>query len=328
MGDIEEKIGRVMRGELLTEQECVSLCESVKAVLRKEPTVVAVRVPVTIVSDIHGQFADLLEILKVAGSPPETNLLFLGDYVDRGYRSLQVISLIFLLKLRWRDSVTVLRGNHETRSVSTVYGFIDNCRQAYGSPVVWQAFTDTFDFLPLTSVVENQIFSLHGGLSPSVDRVYPLEGQTTAESTGETRQVSIMELDRFQEVPHDGAITDICWSDPDDRCGWGISPRGAGYTFGADITAAFLRTNNLKLIVRGHQLVMEGYSWTHERQVVTLFSAPNYCYRCGNLAAVMEIDEHMKYTFLTFEAAPGQDGPSDRALLESGNIRKLPDHFL
>ncbi len=91
-------------------------------------------------------------------------------------------------------------------------------------------------------------------------------------------------------------MCDLLWSDPDDRCGWGISPRGAGYTFGQDISEAFNHNNGLTLVARAHQLVMEGYNWSQDRNVVTIFSAPNYCYRCGNQAAIMEIDEHLKYT--------------------------------
>lgn len=111
-------------------------------------------------------------------------------------------------------------------------------------------------------------------------------------------------------------MCDLLWSDPDERCGWGISPRGAGYTFGQDVSEQFNHSNGLTLIARAHQLVMEvspalpwaiiqcssplllpsqGYSWCHDQSVVTLFSAPNYCYRCGNRAAIMEIDEKMKY---------------------------------
>ena len=108
-------------------------------------------------------------------------------------------------------------------------------------------------------------------------------------------------------------MCDLLWSDPDDRCGWGISPRGAGYTFGQDISEAFNHNNGLTLVARAHQLVMDGYNWSQDRNVVTIFSgtfkyaslsllvlisfsAPNYCYRCGNQAAIMEIDEHLKYT--------------------------------
>ena len=150
-------------------------------------------------------------------------------------------------------------------------------------------------------------------------------------------------------------MCDLLWSDPDDRCGWGISPRGAGYTFGQDIAAQFNHTNGLSLVARAHQLVMEGYNWCQvcepklkwlmllgmgfhwsliricnyifhlleilqEKNVVTVFSAPNYCYRCGNLAAILEIGQNMDQNFLQFDPAPRQ--------LEPDTTRKTPDYFL
>jgi len=133
-------------------------------------------------------------------------------------------------------------------------------------------------------------------------------------------------------------MCDLLWSDPDDRCGWGISPRGAGYTFGQDISEAFNHNNALTLVARAHQLVMEGYNWSQDRNVVTIFSAPNYCYRCGNQAAIMEIDEHLKYTlsvspnlvFLTAIADISdslQFDPCPRAG-EPMVSRRTPDYFL
>jgi serine/threonine-protein phosphatase 2A catalytic subunit len=152
--------------------------------------------------------------------------------------------------------------------------------------------------------VENSVFCLHGGLSPSIDTLD-----------------SIRTLDRVQEVPHEGAMCDLLWSDPDDRNAWGISPRGAGFTFGQDISEQFNHTNGLKLVARAHQLVMEGFSWQHERNVVTIFSAPNYCYRCGNQAAIMEMDEQgQSYNFLTFEYAPRRG--------ETQVTRRTPEYFL
>ena len=120
--------------------------------------------------------------------------------------------------------------------------------------------------------MDSQIFCLHGGLSPSIDTLDHIRA-----------------LDRLQEVPHEGPMCDLLWSDPDDRGGWGISPRGAGYTFGQDISETFNHSNGLTLVSRAHQLVMEGYNWSHDRNVVTIFSAPNYCYRCGNQVSVLEV---------------------------------------
>jgi serine/threonine-protein phosphatase 2A catalytic subunit len=115
-------------------------------------------------------------------------------------------------------------------------------------------------------------------------------------------------------------MCDLLWSDPDDRTGWGISPRGAGYTFGQDISEQFNHTNGLQLVSRAHQLVMEGFSWAHDKNVVTIFSAPNYCYRCGNQAAIMEVDEQLSHKFLQFEFAPRRG--------ESSVTRRTPDYFV
>jgi serine/threonine-protein phosphatase 2A catalytic subunit len=165
----------------------------------------------------------------------------MGDYVDRGYYSLETVSLLVALKVRYKDRITILRGNHESRQITQVYGFYDECLRKYGNANVWNSFTDLFDYLPMTALVAGKIFCLHGGLSPSIDTLDQARS-----------------LDRVQEVPHEGPMCDLVWSDPDDRQGWGISPRGAGYTFGHDITDEFNRRNGLDLIARAHQLVMEG----------------------------------------------------------------------
>ena len=300
---LDRQIAELMDCKPLSEQEIKKLCDKAREILSEESNVQAVKCPVTVCGDIHGQFYDLLELFRIGGKPPETNYLFTGDYVDRGYYSVETVSLLVSLKVRYPDRVTITRGNHESRQITQVYGFYDECMRKYGNAAVWKYFTDLFDYLPLTALIENQIFCLHGGLSPSIDTLDHIRQQ-----------------DRVQEVPHEGPICDLLWSDPDERCGWGISPRGAGYTFGKDISEQFNHTNNLTLIARAHQLVMEGYNWTHERHVVTIFSAPNYCYRCGNQAAILEIDENLKYTFLQFDPAPRKSEPLP--------VKKTPDYFL
>merc|ERR1712077_6743 len=113
-------------------------------------------------------------------------------------------------------------------------------------------------------------------------------------------------IDRKQEVPHDGPMCDLLWSDPEDTQGWGVSPRGAGYLFGSDVVAQFNQANDIEMICRAHQLVMEGYKWHFNETVLTVWSAPNYCYRCGNVAAILELDEHLARNFTIFEAAPSE----------------------
>ena len=233
--------------------------------------------PITIVGDIHGQFYDLKELLRVGGDVPDTNYLFMGDFVDRGFYSVETFLLLLAIKARYPDRVQLIRGNHESRQITQVYGFYDECLRKYGSVNVWRYCTDVFDYLTLSALVEGKVLTVHGGLSPSINNLD-----------------QIRTIDRKQEVPHDGAMCDLLWSDPEDIDGWGLSPRGAGYLFGGDVVQQFNTTNQIDLISRSHQLVMEGYKSMFNDTLVTVWSAPNYCYRCGNVASILELDEHLQ----------------------------------
>lgn len=302
--NVEAWISKLTAGAALAELEVKSLCELARQILMKESNVQPVPAPVTLCGDIHGQWQDLMELFRVGGPAPDTNYLFMGDYVDRGYHSVETISILVCLKVRYPSRVFILRGNHESRQITQVYGFYDECFRKYGSPEVWKMFTDLFDFLPLSAVVADSTFCVHGGLSPSADTLDHIRA-----------------LDRHQEVPHEGLMCDFLWSDPEEIEGWGISPRGAGYLFGGDIVEMFNKTNGLDLIARSHQLVMEGHKSQFNGQLVTVWSAPNYCYRCGNVASILEIDEYLKRNFLTFDAAPRRG--------ESGSVAlRTPDYFL
>ncbi|PPS07769.1 hypothetical protein GOBAR_AA12873 [Gossypium barbadense] len=329
--NLDKQISQLMQCKPLSEQEIKLLCDKAKEILRDESNVQPVKSPVTICGDIHGQFHDLAELFRIGGKCPDTNYLFMGDYVDRGYYSVETVTLLVAIKARYPQRITILRGNHESRQITQVYGFYDECLRKYGTANVWKTFTDLFDYFPLTALpvkspvticgdihgqfhdlaelfriggkVESEIFCLHGGLSPAIETLD-----------------NIRNFDRVQEVPHEGPMCDLLWSDPDDRCGWGISPRGAGYTFGQDISEQFNHKNSLKLIARAHQLVMEGFNWGHEQNVVTIFSAPNYCYRCGNMASILEVDDCKAHTFIQFEPAPRRGEPDV--------TRRTPEYFL
>ncbi|EDQ91891.1 uncharacterized protein MONBRDRAFT_21183 [Monosiga brevicollis MX1] len=301
--DLDAQIEQIRSGKQLDEQQIKLLCEKAKEILSQESNVREVSCPVTVCGDVHGQFYDLLELFRIGGEVPHTNYLFMGDYVDRGYFSVEAVTLLVALKVRYPERISILRGNHESRQITQVYGFYDECLRKYASPAVWTYFTDLFDFLPLTGLVERQIFCLHGGLSPQA---------TTLDA--------IRDMDRFQEVPHEGPMCDLLWSDPDDRAGWNVSPRGAGFNFGKTVSEEFNRTNGLRIIARAHQLVMEGFNWSHDRNVVTIFSAPNYCYRCGNQGGIMELDDTLNYSFLQYDPAPRPQGFHKQP--------RAPDYFL
>ncbi|KAH9607228.1 hypothetical protein KSS87_021292 [Heliosperma pusillum] len=284
MSDLDKQIEQLKRCEPLKESEVKALCLKAMEILVEESNVQRVDAPVTICGDIHGQFYDVKELFKVGGDCPKTNYLFLGDFVDRGFYSVETFLLLLALK---------------------VYGFYDECLRKYGSVNVWRYCTDIFDYLSLSALIENKVFGVHGGLSPSM---------TTLDQ--------IRAIDRKQEVPHDGAMCDLLWSDPDDAVdGWGMSPRGAGYLFGATIVSQFNHANNVDYICRAHQLVMEGFKWMFNEQIVTVWSAPNYCYRCGNVAAILELDENLTKKFRVFHAAPqeARGAPAKRP---------APDYFL
>merc|ERR1712093_705194 len=169
--DLDECIAQLYKKNLLAESLIEAICAKAKEMLMKESNVVHISAPVTVVGDIHGQFFDMLEIFKIGGFCPDTNYLFLGDYVDRGLFSVETISLLVCLKLRYPQRVHLIRGNHESRGVTQSYGFYTECSRKYGNANVWHYFTDMFDFLTLSVVINDQIFCVHGGLSPSIHSI-------------------------------------------------------------------------------------------------------------------------------------------------------------
>jgi serine/threonine-protein phosphatase PP1-1 len=178
---------------------------------------------------------------KVEGSGHQ-NFIFLGDFVDRGYFSLETFTLLMCLKAKYPDRITLVRGNHESRQITQVYGFYEECQQKYGNASVWKSCCQVFDFLILAAVVDGRVLCVHGGLSPEI------------RTLDQIRVVA-----RAQEIPHEGAFCDLVWSDPEEVDTWAVSPRGAGWLFGDKVAKEFNSVNDLTLIARAHQLVNEGY---------------------------------------------------------------------
>lgn len=302
--DIDKYIKLLKDGQCLPERDLRMVCEKVKEILIEESNVQPVSAPVTVCGDIHGQFYDLLELFRTGGEIPDTNYIFIGDFVDRGFNSVETFELLLCLKLKYPGNVTLLRGNHESRQITLVYGFFDEIVRKYGNANPWKYCTDVFDYLGLAAVIEGKILCIHGGLSPDIKTLD-----------------HIRTIERKVEIPHDGPFCDLMWSDPEDIETWQMSPRGAGWLFGNKVTKEFNHLNGLELVARAHQLVQEGYKyWFPEKSLVTVWSAPNYCYRCGNVASIMKINEDLEREFLIFNAVPESS--------KSVNPRNVLPYFL
>ena len=362
---------------IIPEPQVREICHKARELLIEEANVVQVDAPVTICGDIHGQFHDLMELFRVGGDVPDTNYLFMGDFVDRGFYSLESFLLLLCLKVRYPDRMTLIRGNHESRQITTVYGFYDECLRKYGSANVWRYCCEVFDYLALGALILGTSATLGPSVGEPAQNIDPPDEDTEIEIMDSRNQVTarfprnrrqmfdkdtlgssepgspsrqdvtmsnsaqmsssqpdsggavlcvhgglsplidsvdrIRVLDRKQEVPHEGAMCDLLWSDPDEIDGWGLSPRGAGFLFGADVVKKFNHLNDLSLIARAHQLVMEGFKEMFDSTIVTVWSAPNYCYRCGNVAAILELGEDVT-----------NGGIVSRSNGDAGRIASLP----
>ncbi|CAD7964792.1 unnamed protein product [Amoebophrya sp. A120] len=223
----------------------------------------------TVCGDVHGQYYDLLNIFSLNGFPSETNpYLFNGDFVDRGSFSIEVILALFAWKLCYPDKVHLARGNHETRNMNKLYGFEGETRNKFDVQL-YNLFCETFCYLPLCHVLNKEIFIVHGGLF-SADNV-------TIED--------LEKEDRIGEPPDSGRIVEMLWSDPGPLPGRYPSKRGVGVAFGHDVTDNFLKTNDLSMVVRSHEMKDEGYELEHNGKLCTIFSAPNYCDQMKNKGA-------------------------------------------
>ncbi|CAI2354837.1 unnamed protein product [Caenorhabditis sp. 36 PRJEB53466] len=266
--------------QLFVEKELIELCFRAREHFWKNNVKLELEAPVKICGDIHGQYEDLLALLELNGWPPETRYLFLGDYVDRGPFSIEVISLLFAFQILHPDKVFLLRGNHESRPVNMQYGFYLECRKRF-SIALYDAFQLAFYCMPLCAVVSKKIICMHGGISEDLVDLRQLE-----------------KVERPCDIPDIGVIADLTWADPETEIeGYAESMRGAGRVFGANAVRNFLALHNLELVVRAHQVVMDGYQFFANKQLVTVFSAPSYCGQMDNAAAVMNVDADLVCSF-------------------------------
>jgi serine/threonine-protein phosphatase PP1 catalytic subunit len=264
----------------LKESSIRYLCNLTKQILISQPVYLELEAPLNVCGDIHGQFYDLLRLFECGGYPPTSNYLFLGDYIDRGKFSLECICLLMCFKIKYPENFFLLRGNHECASINKMYGFYDECKRRC-SVKLWKTFTDVFNVLPITAMIEDRILCMHGGLSPDLQSIDQLKLIT-----------------RPTDIPDNGMLCDLLWSDPDSQVeGWGPNDRGVSVTFNSAIVDKFLTTHDLDLICRAHQVVQDGYEFFADRKLITVFSAPNYCDDFENAAGMIVIDENLMCSF-------------------------------
>ncbi|AQK55408.1 Serine/threonine-protein phosphatase PP1 [Zea mays] len=223
----------------LSESEIKQLCAAAKEIFLQQPNLLELEAPIKICGDVHGQYSDLLRLFDYGGYPPQANYLFLGDYVDRGKQSLETICLLLAYKVKYPENFFLLRGNHECASVNRIYGFYDECKRRF-SVKLWKTFTDCFNCLPVSALIDEKILCMHGGLSPELNKLE-----------------QILNLNRPTDVPDTGLLCDLLWSDPSNEAtGWAINDRGVSFTFGPDKVSEFLEKHDLDLICRAHQVVV------------------------------------------------------------------------
>ncbi|OMJ88575.1 hypothetical protein SteCoe_9437 [Stentor coeruleus] len=276
-----KKEGRVAKSDALI------ILRQAAETFRKEKTLIELRYPVIVVGDIHGQFFDLLKLLDMAGDVASNKYLFLGDYVDRGSFSVEVLMVLYTLKLNFPQNVHMIRGNHECRQMTTFFNFRAECLFKYDLEF-YETACETFDMMALACIINKKFLAVHGGISPEM---------VTLED--------ITKVNRFTEPPRQGLFCDMLWSDPvaNDT---GASPdkykvnevRGCSYFFNVNAVNTFLKRNKLLTVIRAHEAQLEGYkmhTWNGPGEfpvVITIFSAPNYCDVYNNKGAIIKFDDN------------------------------------
>ena len=275
------------------------LCFQTEVFLKKRNNVIKIDPPIYIVGDIHGNLFDLIRIFVLSRPPPSSKYLFLGDYVDRGKYSIEVVALLFALQLVYPEHIFLLRGNHEFESINCYYGFKDEVLTQHNSPDLYESFNRSFDWLPFVAIINSTIFCVHGGLSPLLNNLEQIE---TIQRPAKNYEADF--------------VADLLWSDPlIENKTYVRSNRCTGVTFGESSVKDFLEQFNMKYILRAHQCVSKGIEKFGNTNLYTIFSCSNYDESQGNFAGLLFIGEDL--TFNCYSLPPLHQIERNKALFES-----------
>jgi len=297
-------VNQLDRQFIFKKEDILLLTHECSAIVKNQPSVLKVKVPVKVFGDIHGQYQDLMRFFDLWRGPTESaqggdiesyDYLFLGDYVDRGAHSLETICLLMALKVKYPNQIHLLRGNHEDGAINRVFGFAEECEERLDDDIddsysVFKAINSFFEWLPLAGVIEDRILCLHGGIGSTLKTISDLEKlQRPVQVVHEVENI-------FQQL-----LIDVLWSDPTDNDQeMGIQndaardPNGTGYIvrYGPDRVEEFLKKNDLMMIIRGHECVMDGIERFAKGQLITVFSATDYCGKHKNAGAALFVQKN------------------------------------
>lgn len=288
-------------------EDIIQICKEAQDMMGSEPIMVRRDSPLSIFGDIHGQYSDMMRFFDLWGAPcnPEAKkglvedndrgYVFLGDYVDRGNHSLETICLLFALKVKFPLSITLLRGNHDIRTININYGFFDECRQRIKEKLsqpdkVYNRINDVFEYMLLACLIGQSILCVHGGIGATFRSLE--QSEAIARPLKVTHNV---------KTDSDQLVMDILWSDPtkgDNKLGVHPNkkrdPSGKSrmVKFGPDVVKNFLKRNNLSKIVRAHECVMDGFERFAGGDLFTVFSATDYCGKHKNAGAILDVTKH------------------------------------
>ena len=283
---IIKKLKKARRGSIcqelnIKEDECNYIVDKAYEIFQKEESLLKITAPLYICGDIHGQYYDLIRVFDILNYPPQSTFLFLGDYVDRGKQSLECLLLLLCLKIQFPEKIFLIRGNHESEALNKIYGFFDECKRRL-SIKCFKKITNLFNIMPISALINENILCMHGGLSKDLQNVE-----------------QINKILRPTEVPDEGLLCDLLWSDPNDQLNedFGSNERNVSITFSKDYVKNFVEKNNLDLICRAHQVVEEGFEFFADMKLVTIFTAPNYMGEFDNNGGILEVGEDLLCKF-------------------------------